>query len=1830
MRIYTRIVAPLAAAFLLMAIAPAWSQNYPMGSQALVTTCGGFFNDSGGNSNTYGPNENLTMTFCPQVNQGSHVQLVFSNTDIREGDLLCFHDGNSTAAPLLACSDDFYGAASFIVQATAANASGCLTMTFVSDASDQGQGWSAAVNCIQACQNIFVELTDSDPQVMPADTGWVDACPGQRVFFSGRGVYPQDGIAYSHSDFTSEFVWEFGDGTFAVGPEVSHVYSQAGGYRVQLNVTDQRGCKNINFLSQRVRVAPVPDFMAGIGLPNQICVGDTVSLTAAVDTIDLSRVLSVVGSEVSFQTSAVLSSPLPLPDGTGSSYETSVTFSDFSPGQLLSNINDLQGICVNMEHSWMHDLEIKLRCPSGAEVILQNQQFISQQVFLGVPYELDDINTPVPPEPGIGFDYCWTPTAANGTWTQFSQLNNSTTLPAGDYRSAQPLTNLLGCPLNGEWTLIVTDFWASDNGWVFEWGINLNPAIYPNLEVFKPRIIDFQWLPSPHIFAYSADSLDISSAPENAGTASYTFSVIDDFGCTFDTSLAINVLPFTHPDCYNCTENIQPVPDTVLCAGGSVLLDVSSPASLELEVAFESIPLEPFGFASYPPASPLQSVINVNSINPGTLTNPVDQIVSVCLNIETNWNSDLSLYLRAPNGVLLELSTNNGGGSQNYINTCFTPIATMPVTAATGPFTGEFRPEGNWNALNGTPINGAWTLVAADGFAPNDVGKFISWSITFRSTNNINYSWTGNGLSCYNCPNPMATPSVNTNYTVSATDSYGCTYSDNVAVNVANDIPAPVVQCGEDGSGNLVFSWDAVGSFTEYEYNVIRNGVASGWQGPFAQYAFQPTGLQYLDEIVLEVRVYAPPGAVVCQQGIGSSSCIYTSCAIQVSLLGSLIDVSCFGGDDGAASVQVQGADGAVQYFLNDSGTPQSNGIFTGLSAGNYQLVAIDTAGCPDTLLFAIAEPPLLEADLQVLQLIDCQGNATGTIQAFPQGGNGGYSYSWNNAPGATDIASNLVAGNYSVTITDSKACTATSSIALAEPEALTLDLNPVNAGCADLANGAIQAFATGGNGTLTYTWSNGNSGAALSGLLPGQYCVTVEDANGCRISDCAMVTSPTSIVVNAITIVDVLCNGGNTGSATLDVSGGAGGYTYLWDDPLAQIGSTATMLPANAYSVLITDANGCQLNTSVVVGEPDALALSFQSDAVSCFGGSNGQARAEASGGVTPYAYNWQNGQSTPLATGLAAGSYTLTVTDRNGCIVQGAATVGQPDKAVEALASQTFKGCFGAKDNQAMATASGGTGPAYTYLWSNGQTTATAVGLDSITYTLTVTDSNGCQATASIRPDDLREVDFFIITTPPSCFGYNDGRLGINEVFGGVGVNVQDYNIVWSSGATGPSANNLAGGQIYSVTVTDNQGCSRIKTRNLQQPPLITFELDTDSVRCFGNTDGAIAVLGVQGSNAPFSYLWSDGQQGATASNLAAGNYGLTVTDATGCFNTATVAVHQPSPLALAFDKVNNKCFGESAGRLVAIPSGGTPGYSYAWSTNSNAATLENLAAGAYTLTLTDRNGCVKEGMASIQEPEQLLAVFKKEDPTCYGFRDGSITVQATGGVQPYRYSLDNQFYMGSSMLIALKAGQYQVFVRDANGCIFMDRAEINDPPKFLVDAGEPSYNIELGDSIVLNASAQNAAGAVEFVWEEPYPGTLSCTECISTTARPQTSILYELYGIDEKGCEATDKVHVYVKKIRVVEVPTGFTPNGDGTNDVLIVHGKRGTMVKQFQVFNRWGELLYQANDFAVNSATAGWDGSFRGQLAEAGIYIWYLVVEYEDAMEEAFRGQTTLIR
>jgi hypothetical protein len=277
--------------------------------------------------------------------------------------------------------------------------------------------------------------------------------------------------------------------------------------------------------------------------------------------------------------------------------------------------------------------------------------------------------------------------------------------------------------------------------------------------------------------------------------------------------------------------------------------------------------------------------------------------------------------------------------------------------------------------------------------------------------------------------------------------------------------------------------------------------------------------------------------------------------------------------------------------------------------------------------------------------------------------------------------------------------------------------------------DGEASVSVNGGTAPYTYLWSDGQTTATATGLTAGTYTVTVTDANDCSVSESITLTEPTELLAEVVA-GSIDCFGESDATATVTASGGTPPYTYLWDDPASQTTATATGLPAGTYQVTVTDSQGCIVVESITIVEPAALELTIDSDDVLCFGESTGSATANVSGGTPDYTYLWSDGQTTQIATGLAAGTYEVTVTDANGCEITESITITQPEEILLSTAT-TDANCSDSDDGTATVTATGGTAP-YSYLWSDGQTTQTAIGLAAGDYSVTVTDTNGCEATA------------------------------------------------------------------------------------------------------------------------------------------------------------------------------------------------------------------------------------------------------------------------------------------------------------------------------------------------------------------------------------------------------------------------------------------------------------------------------------------------------------------
>ncbi|NDB81050.1 hypothetical protein EB155_14415, partial [archaeon] len=326
------------------------------------------------------------------------------------------------------------------------------------------------------------------------------------------------------------------------------------------------------------------------------------------------------------------------------------------------------------------------------------------------------------------------------------------------------------------------------------------------------------------------------------------------------------------------------------------------------------------------------------------------------------------------------------------------------------------------------------------------------------------------------------------------------------------------------------------------------------------------------------------------------------------------------------------------------------------------------------------------------------------------------------------------------VTVTDANNCTATNSIVITEPTVLNAaNITSTNVSCLGGANGTATVTPSGGTSPYTYSWTTApaQTVATATGLTAGSYNVTVTDANNCTTTGSVTITEPAVAISLAASAVDASCLNGTDGSVTVIASGGTTPYSYSWNTTPPQLSQTVNSLGAGTYTVTVTDANNCSTTAQAVVNEPTTsitITVSGTTDA-SCFGNGDGGATVSASGGTAPYTYSWATNpvKTTATVSGLAAGNYSVTATDNNGCSSTQGVTIGQPAVLTVPTPAKTNVSCFGGGDGTATVSPTGGTAP-YTYAWSNGQNTATATGLSAGTYTVTVTDANNCTATNSI----------------------------------------------------------------------------------------------------------------------------------------------------------------------------------------------------------------------------------------------------------------------------------------------------------------------------------------------------------------------------------------------------------------------------------------------------------------------------------------------------------------
>jgi len=571
-----------------------------------------------------------------------------------------------------------------------------------------------------------------------------------------------------------------------------------------------------------------------------------------------------------------------------------------------------------------------------------------------------------------------------------------------------------------------------------------------------------------------------------------------------------------------------------------------------------------------------------------------------------------------------------------------------------------------------------------------------------------------------------------------------------------------------------------------------------------------------------------------------------------------------------------------------------------------------------------------------------------------------------------TTVFTGGATGTFSLTYTvlDNNGCMANDDVVIDVFPVITAGFIQTDVNCYSGNDGALALDISGGSGTVNYLWSNGSTLASVTNLVAGPYGVVVNDAAGCGVSLNTVITEPT-LLTSSASATTVSCGETSDGTATVVAAGGVPVYTYLWNN--GQTTATATGLTAGNYTATVTDNHGCtSIATSTV--SPLTITLSLTGGVynggynLSCAGGSNGTVNLAVLSGLGPFTYSWSTGATTEDLSGAPAGTYTVTVS--NGACTSTSQILLTGPPAVSLTPSSTNVNCSGAKDGTATVAVAGGIGP-FTYSWSTNpvKTTQAVSNLGPGNYSVLVTDANGCQASGGVSITQPTTVNTTGVITHLKCKGDSNGAINITA-----GGGTPPYTYLWNGGITTEDRTGLKA-KAYTVTVTDSHGCAK-KTTFTVTEPAATLQLVTTktNVRCYGGSTGAAGVT-ASGGVPPFTYSWNTIPVKTTASisNIPAGHYICSVTDAGGCVKTANITVTQPTLMVLTTSQSNVTANGGHNGSASVSVSGGTPGYTYIWNTVpiKTTASINNLGAGAYTIKVTDSKGCSKTALVVITQP-------------------------------------------------------------------------------------------------------------------------------------------------------------------------------------------------------------------------------------------------------------------
>ncbi|MFN7115185.1 MAG: cohesin domain-containing protein [Saprospiraceae bacterium] len=1001
---------------------------------------------------------------------------------------------------------------------------------------------------------------------------------------------------------------------------------------------------------------------------------------------------------------------------------------------------------------------------------------------------------------------------------------------------------------------------------------------------------------------------------------------------------------------------------------------------------------------------------------------------------------------------------------------------------------------------------------------------------------------------------------------------------------------------------------------------------AIGANGTTAALSFTgtPTAPMGVDNIDEEAEPFSTKNGTVT---IGSSGPAAPTLAVPA-----ITGVNCFGQSTGAINITPQGGSGNFTYRWSNNATTQD---LTNIPAGTYSVTVTDaTTSLTVTGTYNVNQPAAALNATSNITNIACGAAAnSGGITLNVSGGTSPYQYNWSGSlPDNVASQSNLAVGTYAVTITDARSCTfALTNLNVASQSTVQVsNMVPTNINQQG-TNGAIAITVTGGTGTYTYAWAGPNNYTStqkdLSGLTtPGQYCVTVTDAQNCTATRCASITAPLNVTGQA----NRICDGTTTGSVILTVSGGASPYSFRWSN-----GATTQNLnnvAAGTYTVTITDSQGGTNTSSFEITKYPPIVLNAQITQASV-GGSNGRIVLAISGGTGPYTIRWEDNSTKDTLANLRKDEYCVTVTDSRGCTNSGCYNVTEQNIPLSTANRQiTGVTCAGNNDGTLSFQINGGRAP-YNIAFSDNTTLSNNNGtvnknnLSGGKLVYTITDDLGTILRDSVdvpQPAPIQVASVVKHDTEESgCTG------SISVTFSG---GKQPYSVQWNTPNTGNNTQiiNLCEGN-FIATVQDANGCRQ----TFPAIPVTTFRANGAAVAtaCPQDTTGVIA-LSITGGTKPYGYSWRNAagtviSTADTLKNVAPGVYTVSVTEQSGNTLTKQFTIGSNSNLNADVEVISDyngsdiSCPTSTDGIIEATGKSGSGNYSYQWRRGTTVLgttpVLNGVGAGAYQVAVTDAIGCTVTKQINVVPPDSIQVVANIQQISCAGRTDGRIVLNAVGGAvgKPYSFVWNTTPQEAGPFLLNRGPGTYQVVATDGNNCKVTASFTLAEPKPIQVKVEtQPATDGCNGSAL---AVVEGGSTPYTFRWNAPMSSDAMIDGLCAGT--------YMVAVTDSRGCTAPSATGIVgesgnpdclVDKVII-------TPEGDGANEDFRVTCNESAE-NHLEIYNRWGQLVFQADNYQ-----SGWEGTTQsGDPLPDGPY--YFVLEYtnKDGNLVQQKGSLTILR